>query len=365
MQFVMETTGYKIVEKMKMSSSKKYVELKGDVAFSWKNGGLTKISSQSKDTYLVEVGKTIQAAYKKALASLIKSIQKLIDGVEKKMIALEKAFEKKYAKTPPTGKQVETATKEMNAFKDSELLKIQQQAQNLYQEAIAKLTKPAHEAGCKKIQEGAKIKKDNGKLIWTIIKFVVVATAIAFAVVATVATAGAATPLLIATIVAGVALLTKSVSLVVSTAKDIAEWAKQYRANVKIAAEEVSNAESAIDKALTAIEAANKNHEAMTLKVGQMKEEFLTAISKLSGDKSGDKKIQEARKDLEKGQADLLKFETQLGGKPVDVLAALKKAKTDLVKAQPKKIPNLDTSNRWADFFKNAADVASSAVKAF
>ena len=365
MQFVMEASGYKVVEKMKMTSAKKYVELKADATFSWTNSGLTKISDTSKSSYLVVVGKAIQLAYKKAMAGLLKAIQKLLDGVEKEMMSMEKAFTKKYAKTPPTGKQVEKASDEMNAFKKNELVKIAADAQKLYQDAIGKLTKPAHEAGCKKIQEGSKLKKDHGKLIWTVIKFVVVATAIAFAVVATVVTAGAAAPLLAATIVGAVALLTKSVSLVISTAKDIAEYAKQYRANVAIAADEVSNAEKAINKALTAIEAANKNHEAMTLKVGQMKQEFTTAITKLEGDKSGDKKIQQARKDLEKGQSELLKFETQLGGKPSDVLAALKKAKEDLVKAQPKKAPSLDTTNKWADFFKNAADVSSSAVKAF
>lgn len=365
MQFVMEASGYKVVEKMKMTSSKKYVELKGDATFSWTNSGLTKISDTSKSSYLVVVGKAIQQAYKKALAGLMKAIQKLLDGVEKEMMSMEKAFTKKYAKTPPTGKQVEKASDEMNTFKKNELVKIAAEAQKLYQDAIGKLTKPAHDAGCKKIQEGSKLKKDHGKLIWTVIKFVVVATAIAFAVVATVATAGAATPLLVATILGAVALLTKSVSLVISTAKDIAEYAKQYRANVLIAADEVSNAEKAIDKALTAIEAANKNHEAMTLKVGQVKQEFDTALAKLDGDKTGDKTIKQAQKDLKSGKADLVKFETQLGGKPADVLAALKKAKGDLVKAQPKKMASLDTSNKWADFFKNAADVTASAAKAF
>ncbi len=365
MQFVMATNGYKVVEKMKMTSSKKYVELTGDATFSWTNDGLTKISDGSKAEYLVIVGKTIQAAYKKALAGFQKTIQGLIDAVEKAMIAMENAFKKKSAKSPPSGKEVETAVNEMNAFKDAELAKVATKAQDLYQAAIAKLTKPAHDAGCKKIQEGAKIKKDNGKLVWTVIKFVVVGTAIAFATVATIATAGAAAPLLAATIVTGVALLTKSVSLIVSTAKDITAWAKQYRSNVAIAADEIAAAEKAIAKALTAIEAANKNHEAMTLKSGEIKQEFLTAIKKLDGDKSGDKKIAQARKDLEQGSADIAKFESQLGGHPSHVLAALKTAQTDLVKARPKKIPDLDTSNRWADFFKNAADVASSAVKAF
>ncbi|WP_428925594.1 hypothetical protein [Marinibacterium sp. SX1] len=361
MQFVMEAGGYKVVEKMRLKSSKKYVELSGDATFSWKNEGIAAISDKSRGAYLAEVGKTIQSAYKKALTAVTKAIQALIDGVEKKMMAMELAFTKKHAKSPPTGKEVEAALKQMNAFKDSELVKIGAEAQKLYQEAVARLTRPAHEAGCKKIQEGATLKKDHGKLAWTLVKFVVVATAIAFATVATIATGGAAAVV----IVAAAALITKGLSLIVSTAKDLTAYAKQYRANVAIAADEVATAEKAIDKALKAIEAANANHEAMTLKVGQVKQEFLVAIKKLDGDKSGDKKVQEARKNLEQGQSDILKFETQLGGKPADVLAALKTAKQDLVKAQPRKVPDLDTSNRWADFFKNAADVTSSAVKAF
>lgn len=363
MQFAMEAGGYKVTEKMKLTSSKKYIEFKGDASFSWKNDGLKSISDASKSTYLVEVGKNIQAAYKKALASFQKAVQALIDGVEKQMIAMENAFKKKHAKTPPSGKDVETAVNKMNAFKDTELAKVQAEAEKLYVGAVSPLTGKAHEAGCKKIEEGAKLKKEKGKLIWGILKFVVVGTAIAFAVVATIAAAPAVG--IAATVVAGVALVVKGASTVIASAKDITAWAKQYRSNVSIAAEEVSKAEKAIAKALTAIEAANKNHEAMTLKVGQVKQEFLTAISKLDADKSGDKKIQDARKKLELGKSDLLKFETKLGGKPSDVLAALKKAKEDLVKAQPTKVADLDKENRWVDLFKNAADVASSAVKAF
>ena len=366
MQYAMDLTGggFKVTEKsLKIESAKKYLEVSGDISFGWMNDGLKSISEKSKLAYLAEVGKSIQSNYKKALEAFKKQVLKLLNALEKKLIALETAFKKKHAKAPPTGKQVEAVADKVAAMRDAEMKSIETQAQKLYKDAIAPLTKAAHAAGCKKINEGAKIKKDHGKLIWTVVKIVVVATAIAVSVFATIATAGAATPLLV-TVTALSAAVLKTGGLVMSAAKDLTSYFKQYRANVSIAAEEVANAHKAIDKALTAIEAANKNHEVMQLKIGQVKQEFINAISEVDKSKVNTKEIQKARSDLEKGKSEVLAFETKLGGNPSDVMAALKKGKAELLKSQPKKVPDLDSPNRWADFFKNAGDVVAAAAKA-
>ncbi|MEM8633070.1 MAG: hypothetical protein AAGF74_17750 [Pseudomonadota bacterium] len=367
MQFKMEAAGYNITDTLQMTSKKKLVELKGETNFSWTNSSLPLISDQGQGAYLVAVGQTIQAANKKALAGLVKTIQGLIDGLEKKIIEMEDKFKKKHKKTPPTGKEVEAEVDRIEAYKSSALTLIGDKAKELYKTAIAKLTKPAHDAGCKKIQEGSKLKKNYGQLKWTALKFVLVAAAITLAAVATVLTAGLATPVLIATISGGLALLGKSASLVTSTAKDINAWRKQYRANVELAADHISTAEKTVDKAIEAIKRANQNHEAMTMKIGLMRDTFEAASTKLQEDNSKHKEVAKARADLEKRIEELLKFERQLGGHPQHVLSGLEQAKAALAKSRPGKVADLDPANRWMDLFKNATDVlkgAASVLKA-
>ncbi len=362
MQVQMLDNGLKITDKFKWSSSEKFFDFDADVGFDWLNEGLANISKNSWTTYMGEVVKQFRKNYDKMMKDFTKTVQGELLKLEKAIKKMASDFEKQMKKKRVTEQEAKKAADAMTAKRTTELARIKKEAEAAFRSAVEPSLTKAHDAACKKIQEGATLKKKKAKMVWTVVKFVLVATAIVLAVVATVASAGAGAAVAV-TVLAAIGIAFKAISLVASTVKDVVAFAKQYRSNVNIAATELANAEKALNSALKALEMADKNHEAMMLKTGEIKRKWSDAKAKLDKDNTGEKAVANARKKLDEGLTEVTVFERKLGATPKEAIASVNRAKAELVKANPKKWNDLDTANKLADCAKNITDACAQAAK--
>lgn len=355
--------GLNIRDDIKWESSEKFFKFEANVRLKWTNSGLAEISEQSRMTFFGEVIKQFRKNYDKMVKAFTTSVQKLLKELEKQIKKMVNDFKKKHAKKAADPNEVKKATDQINSYQASRLAQIQKEANALFRSSVEPSISKAFQASCKKIQEGATLKKQKSNLIWGVLKILIVGTAIAFAAIATIATMGASAGLA-AGVVGLIALAAKAVSTVVAGVKDIKAYAKQFQANVDLAASEIVAANKALERAEKALTAANKNHEVLLLKTGEIKRLYDEAASKFP-DGVDDKQIKDARNKLKLARIELLNFEKKIGDRPTNVLATVKASRQQLSNAKTDAWNNLDKANRWADLAKNCSDVLSSAVKAF